>query len=489
MPERPSGIACLRNEVLFVEADRVHLSGDRELQVTPVDRLLLDLVQAGDGDLDLLEGSLREGLGAERFDRDDLLRTVLDPRSVVELVPHFDVETPDVIVVDFSKDERRRWSAELVRTLRRGRRVLYVGDGKRVRGSLRRNLSFGACKRAEMHGDWFRFIQWVRGTLRRFEGATLVLCGGIDAILFSDLVPFFRTVTCIDEGWPQAVGVGGFSGTDWIPETLVDERRELFFALRFGGEEVIGDAHAGVCSSFAVLEAHAMRYSERLVVTATDQLRELIELGVDPDRVHSSSAVRLAEPHGWEPAVEEGARPGALLVEFDGSGELDALGPLFQLLEPLRAAGGSLASILVRAGGLWREFRVEGEAAVLGQLQQPPPPRAASLASLVPVGMSRGLGDAWTVLAGDAPAFLIPSSAPHPILASAPPELVLEGVGEQELGRRLEALADPTGDARREHLESQHRFVAQSDLTAIVRDVVAGVDRSVVGGEALGGER
>lgn len=475
------GIICLRDDVLFVESTRVHLSGGREHEVTPADRLLIELVQRGEGDLDRLAEAIECLTGSDGGLRSRLSAVANDRRSIVELVSHFDVEEPDVIVCCFTTGPDIDWARSLVQRLRRRQRVLFLGHDGVVSGPLARNISFERGRKAGRFGSFFSFIQWVRGTLRRFEGRRLVLCGPVDAILFGDLSPFFRTVAVADPQWPAPVGLGDFGGSEWVPDRLDDELRDLYFALRHGGDDCLDKLSRISGSSFALLEAHALRYSERVVVTATDHAAELKRLGAYP------ASVTAAHPFVARRPVESltpAPTPDVLAVLVGGEADFESIAPLLSLLESIPQEERPFSQVAVAFDGAWARWRVEGQVASLTPWEGEAPGAARRVASLAVLGLTRNLLNVWRALAEPAPCYLVPSSRSHLLQEIAPPELLLGPIDAPSLSVMLSAVATMDGKERANALSNQRRFLRNHDLSAHLRAL--GMDASKPVGDELG---
>jgi hypothetical protein len=463
------GYILLRSEVRFVEANRVHLEGRREFEVTAADRLLIDLVQAGVGDVELLVRTLRELTGAE-VSAEALCASVRNPRSILELVPRQNIIEPDVIVCCFGVGASEGWVAPFVQRLRKRARVLVIGRDESVRGPFHQNAAFKSSQRLKLHANWYQFLQWARATVRRFEDKVLVLASPIDAVLFGDLVPYLKTVIKADRHWPTQAGIGDMFGPDWLPEALGDERRELHYALRVTQPQDLEKLTRLSGSTFALLEAHALRFASLVVPTTTFHRAELLSLGQAPEVIRLAQVVTSGETAS-ETSPEEAPRD-LLVVGIGPQRTLDAIGPLLQMLLSVPPEKRPFQIVALRAEEGWLRVDLEGEMMTLRHWAGRPPEPERILASLQVVGLQRHLEPIYEALAWPAPCWIVPSVAPHPILAFIPEQMRL-GAGEPlPILERLWATAPQDSAHRSQALALQRELLERLDLVGMVFELV-----------------
>lgn len=469
MNDSEKGIVCLRSEVRYVESNRIHLEGRREFEIETADRLLIDLVQAGVGDVQLLTRTLEQLTGTS-VDTAELLATIQDPRSVLEWVPHYDLVDPDVILCCFGKGDPFRWVAPFVQQLRKRSSVLVIGRDESVRGPFHQNASFATSKRLKQHENWYQFLQWARGTVRRFEDRVLILTGPIDAVLFGDLVPFSRSIVLADGEWPTHSGVGDMFGADWVSDSLENERRELHYAVRTTPPDELEKITRQSGSAFAVLEAHALRFSSRVIPCTTDHMAELLRLGTDPSAIRFARVAETIQPSA---VLEEEQLPRDLLVVGIGTQRtLEEAGPFFQVLDSLPAAARPYERVGVRTEEGWLSVEREGDVITFRPWSGRAPDPSRVFASLQLVGLQRQLRPIWEAMGWPAPCWIVPSEAPHPVLDAIPSEMRIGAGNPVEILERLVAIADPKSPARRADLLRQQRLLEELDLSGVVRELL-----------------
>lgn len=470
MTRPAAGIVCLRNEVMYFEESRVHLSNDAEYEVTLEDRALLEIVMRGESDFGLL--CARLAALSESQTKEDIAKAlepvVQDRRAIIELTPMHEIVTPEVIVCGFSPGPSRLDSRSLVSQLRRSRRVLHLGHEDHVRGTVSQNLSRKASEENRLHSDWFQFIQWCRGTIRRHPGAVLVLCGQQDAILFGDLVPQLRSVVAVESDWPPRTGAGDMLGPGWVPDDPFDALRALFYALRFASWEDMLFASRASSSDLAVLEAFAIRHATCVVHGCLDQHRPLMELGVDPARIHQAHVTRSASSK-WKPTE---SKPRTLVLVTSGEGGVDAILPVLELLNSIPLDQRPYGEVAVRLGTHWLTVKSEPGRFHVVSRPGPMPNASTTLAALVFPGLTRDLKPAWEALAM-APCFLASSAKPHPLLDLLGPNSVLEVLEATALVRQLRRLLDADDGLSSELLNTQRRALREHSM---IRHVQALLD-------------
>lgn len=435
----------VRPDVLYFDEHRVHLADDHEYQIDAKDAGLLELVYRGDSDFGRLCAAVA-GLGGgpgARAVAASLTPTLADSRSILELRPAVAMPPPEIIVCDFAAGGQLTGPRGLVRALRRTHRVLHLGLDESVQGPWPLNASLVAARRARVHQSWFEFAQWCRGVLLRYPDALVVLSGHQDTILFGDLAARTRSVVLLDPGWPARAGVQDVMGAGWLPEDPLDAIRDLHYALRFSDLDDIGGVNRGNGSSFATLEAFALRHAVAVGYAMSDQASALAALGRDAaaDRlVHGSRLPRSRKP------LAAGRRTLLLVASLEQG--LDPLMPFLHLVRAITDRN-LLERTLVLGPEGWFDLVFREESVTLQSLGAARPPASELLAALVFVGLVRDCRPAFECVAEGIPCAVVPSRRSHPLQDDLPDFAVLRDATTDGLAQwlhRVGSADDPLAD-------------------------------------------
>ena len=466
MSPRPSAHVLLRDRFHYTESQRVYFEDGTSNPLDPGDRAILECIQRGESEIDLLARKLTEleiGGEAGRV-RERCLRSRAN-RARSSKSFHLWISWSPRLSSATSRSmdgalTSRGWCASCDDEGGCSGWASTHAHPDRPRPMSRSSGRACICRSSVGSAT----CSSCRSIARFHSEAVLVLCGPEDLSLFGDFCAVHRSLVALGPDWPLPTPLETLRGAGAMIRDPLESLRGLFFAMRFAGSDMEVLRFTG-SSDLTALAGYGLAHASRVAYTRADQPEDLGSKGRQPSMLSPAFLGGDSRPGG------PGSQRCVVVVGDAEHGA--ALAPLLQVCRQALDGLDSDLELIMKSGHHW--MRVEVGQGLIGLSPRPSPvPRWSQVACVVLVpGVLRDLRAALEFLAADIPCLLVPSSRPHPLLDGAEETLLLRWQEPGELRRILATLSDGDSALRAEICGAVRRWTRDWDLGRQVSSLVS----------------